>query len=310
MSMVAKSVLLFQLLLPGAILAQKIPFTIDVTVPAAMDDSSIGYRFFVDGADTPEPCLSLQKVLNSQSPHRLVALHMMCKLKHGKHMGLVKFEVYGYNPFTVHITQIDVYPPHENFALGLVDASASEKPRIEQILATSGPDQSIRFRMKIHNVAKRPLLITQFAMYGENLETCASPGRPPTIFQVSDNLIPSETTPERLSINWTIAEAGDDPNYPEKITGELVLAPCSKSYYNLAAPTNIAIPPQESFAIDLIIPPSKNTSTGMSKPRPGTTPLSLPTNQVLLLFRELRFIFESSDHDFPFMESSMVPYGN
>ena len=50
--MVAKSVLLFQFLLPGAILAQKIPFTIDVTVPAAMDDSSIGYRFFVDGADT------------------------------------------------------------------------------------------------------------------------------------------------------------------------------------------------------------------------------------------------------------------
>ena len=99
--MVAKSVLLFQLLLPGAILAQKIPFTIDVTVPAAMDNSSIGYRFFVDGADTPEPCLSLQKVLNSQSPHRLVALHIMCMLKRGKHVGLVKFEVNGYNPFTV-----------------------------------------------------------------------------------------------------------------------------------------------------------------------------------------------------------------
>jgi VWFA-related protein len=138
MSMMASLLFLVTLLLPGAIPIQKIPFTMDVMVPAAIDGSSIDYQFFVDGDDTPEPCLALHKVLNPQSPHSQIELHLMCKLEPGKHVGFLRFKIYGYDPFTVNVTGIDVGGLRVNYTIGVINAPQHKTAQVP-IQATAEP---------------------------------------------------------------------------------------------------------------------------------------------------------------------------
>ena len=138
--MITSLLFLITSLLQGAIPTPKIPFTLDVTVPAAIDGSSIDYQFFIDGADKPEPCLELPKVLNPQSAHPLVDLHLMCKLEPGKHVGVLRLKIHGYDPFTVNVGGIDVRGLLVNSSLGVIDAPPSNSTQVP-VQVTAEPVQ-------------------------------------------------------------------------------------------------------------------------------------------------------------------------
>lgn len=187
--------------------------------------------------------------------------------------------------------------------LGEIRLSASELPRVEQILLSTAPDGSNKFDLILSNPLKKNLLVKNISIEALRPGTDSDCCCPPTaVFVLSDTITINAGSSIRMEAAGKFKEMKRGKDYLIASLGEITLDPCkSLAALSLKLPTGFSLSNSDFTSIQIILPPritiqSSHYSFGTDGDKPD--PDSIKSGSVEI-FKEFRFALKTSDEAEP-----------